>query len=370
MKNTIKNQAAAEAVLRLTQDLIRFKTMHGAPDEIRRCAGFIADDLNACGIAHQTFEHNGYPSILVLPRANYAPVLLMSHIDVVDAPDALFDPVEKDGCLFGRGAIDDKYAAALSLVLLKEQVNQLKKTGRGIDSLPFGILITGDEEVGGHDGAKTVLADVKVDFCIALDGGTLNKVVSREKGLLTLKLIARGKAAHGARPWLGDNAIENLIADYGKIKAEFDISAPGHWHRTINFSRMQAGQSFNQVPDRAEAIFDIRLTEADDPEALLRLLQEKVTGELVVEQKEPMFLGGESPYLDLLVEMYGDIIVGNEHGASDARFLSERGIRGIVWGPEGDSSAHTLDEHVRIDSLFSLYDRLDAFMKKAAGLTR
>ncbi len=370
MENKTNKQAPAEEILRLTKDLIRFKTMHSAPDEIRRCADFILGYLDSHDIDYQAVDHNGYPSILILPQPGYAPILLMSHIDVVDAPESLFDPVEKDGSLFGRGAIDDKYAAALSLVLLKEQVNRRKESGKGIDALPFGILITSDEEVGGHDGAENVLADVKVDFCIALDGGTLNKVVSKEKGLLTLKLIASGKAAHGARPWLGENAIENLIADFNTIKAEFNQTGPDHWHRTLNFSKIQAGKSFNQVPDRAEAIFDIRFTEDDDPEALLRLLQEKIKGELVIEQKEPMFLGGESPYLDLLVKMYSDIITGNEHGASDARFLSVRGINGIVWGPEGDNSAHTLTEHVRIDSLFALYDRLDAFMEKAVELVR
>ena len=115
----LKHQPAAQEILHLTKDLIRFKTMHSAPDEIRRCADFIMDYLQGHKINHQTFEHNGYPSILMLPRPNYAPVLLMSHIDVVDAPDKLFEPVEKNGNLYGRGAIDDKYAAALSLVLFK-----------------------------------------------------------------------------------------------------------------------------------------------------------------------------------------------------------------------------------------------------------
>jgi len=117
-----KNQPAAKEVIRLTKELIRFKSMHSAPDEIHRCADFILDYLKDQNINHQTFEHNGYPSILMLPRPCFAPVLLMSHIDVVDAPDALFDPVEKNGNLYGRGAIDDKYAAALSLVLLKEHI--------------------------------------------------------------------------------------------------------------------------------------------------------------------------------------------------------------------------------------------------------
>ena len=363
-----KNQPAAQEVVHLTKDLIRFKSMHSAPDEIRRCADFILDYLKVHKINHQTFEHNGYPSILMLPRPCFAPVLLMSHIDVVDAPDALFDPVEKNGNLYGRGAIDDKYAAALSLVLLKEHIRRLEKDGKKADALPFGILITSDEEIGGRDGAEKVLENIDVDFCLALDGGTLDKVVTKEKGLLTLKLIARGKAAHGARPWLGENAILNLIADYNAIQTEFTQTQPGHWHRTMNFSKIHAGKSFNQVPDRAEAIFDIRYTEDDDPMVLFEMLQRKITGELVIEQKEPMFLGGESPYLDLLVDLYGDITVGNEHGASDARFLSVRGITGIVWGANSDNSAHTLKEHIQLDSLYKLYDRLDTFMEKSAQI--
>jgi len=60
-----------------------------------------------------------------------------------------------------------------------------------------------DEEIGGHDGAQAALAQLKADFAIALDGGNLRKIVVKEKGILRLKLISRGKTAHGARPWLG-----------------------------------------------------------------------------------------------------------------------------------------------------------------------
>lgn len=368
MPNEKKDRSAVDEVIHLTKDLIRFKTMHSAHDEIRRCADFILGYLKDHDIHYHCFEYNGYPSILVLPRPDNAPILLMSHIDVVDAPDSLFTPVEKDGNLNGRGAIDDKYAAAVSLVLLKEHLKQLQLEGKDAASLPFGILITSDEEIGGHDGAEKVLADTTVDFCMALDGGNVNKVVTREKGLLTLKLITKGKAAHGARPWLGENAIENLISDYNTIKAEFEQTRPDHWHRTINFSKIRAGNSFNQVPDRAEAIFDIRYTEKDDPVTLYEMLQKKVGGKLVIEKKEPMFLGGESSYLDLLVDLYPDITVGQEHGASDARFLSVRGVKGIVWGANGDNSAHTLKEHIQLDSLQTLYERLDTFLEKSARI--
>ncbi len=54
---------------------------------------------------------------------------------------------------------------------------------------------------------------------------------------------------------------------------------------------------------------------------------------------------------------------GAAHGASDARFLSDYGIKGIVWGADGDMSQHALDEHVNIDSILELYTILDEFMK-------
>lgn len=365
----MKKHPATQEVVALTKDLVRFKTMHSAPDEIGRCVDFILEYLEAHHIRHYTCEHDGYPSILVLPKTNYAPILLMSHIDVVDAPDELFEPFEKNGRLYGRGSVDDKYAVAISLVLLKEHIKRFEQQGDTIDSLPFGALITSDEEIGGHSGAEKVLKDIDVDFCLALDGGNLNKVVTREKGILTLKLIARGRAAHGARPWLGENAIENLITDYMAIKTEFHQNCPpDHWHRTLNFSKVQAGKSFNQVPDRAEAIFDVRYTEDDDPMELHKRLQAKVAGELVIHRVEPMFLGGESPYLDLLTKLHKDIIVGSEHGASDARYLSVRGINGIVWGANSEHSAHTQDEHVELSSLYALYDRLDTFMTEAVNI--
>ena len=303
-----------------------------------------------------------------MPHDNVVPILLMSHIDVVDAPDDLFQPRIKNNALYGRGSIDDKYAVALSLVLVKNYLQQLQKNGKDQNDLPFGVLITADEEIGGANGARQALKEIKAEFCIALDGGGLNKIVIKEKGIVKLKLIARGKTAHGARPWLGENAIENLINDYQVLKTHFELSAPGHWHRTLNFAWIQAGKVSNQVPDYAEALFDIRYTENDDMEALFEKVQNEIKGELVVQKKEPLFEGGDTPYLNLLLEIAPDTEVGFEHGASDARFLSAHGIKGIVWGADGDMSQHSADEHVNIDSLNQLYELLDTFIIRAQSL--
>jgi len=355
-------------LISLTQDLIRFKTMHSQPAEIQRCVSFIEDYLTACGARYQRLDHNDFPSIIVAPQNNVAPVLLMSHIDVVDGPDDMFQPQIKENALYGRGSIDDKYAVALSLVLLKEFLIRLKNKGKNQNDLPFGIIITADEEIGGANGARQALKEIKAAFCVALDGGSLKKVVIKEKGIVRLKLLARGKTAHGARPWLGENAIEKLISDYQVLKTNFELSAPDHWHRTLNFSWIQAGKVANQVPDYAEALFDIRYTENDDMEALFNNIQKEIKGELVVEKNEPLFEGGDSPYLDLLLQIAPDCAVGFEHGASDARFLSAHGIKGIVWGADGDMSQHSSDEHVNIDSVLNLYNLLDKFITQSQAL--
>jgi succinyl-diaminopimelate desuccinylase len=351
-----------EEVVALTQDLIRFKTMHSEPEEIKKCSAFIEAYLDRHQIAFTRMEHEGYPSILVIPDGHDVNVLFMAHIDVVDALDPLFEPTIRDGNLYGRGAIDDKYAVALSLVLTKEHTGRLLRRGKTLKDLPFGILITSDEEIGGHHGVGTVVDIIKPKFCIALDGGNPERIVVKEKGLLTVKMIARGKAAHGSRPWLGENAVDSLITDYAKLKTLFEKPAPGTWLKTMNLSIINAGKSFNQVPDRAEAIFDIRYTENEETDLLFKQMQDKIDSELVVVRKEPMFMGGTSPYLDRILELAEKADIGFEHGASDARFFSNRGISGIIWGAEGDHSAHAVDEHVNIDSIFKLYELLDRFV--------
>jgi succinyl-diaminopimelate desuccinylase len=356
--------SAMREIVELTRDLIRFKTVSANPGAMGQCADFIQAYLKRNGIVFERFDHQGVPSIAVLPKKGWAPVLLMSHIDVVDGPDALFDPVEKDDKLFGRGSSDDKYAVALSMVLVKQHLVRLQREAKTQADLPFGILITGDEETGGVHGAKTMLETIRADFCIALDGGRLNKIVTREKGILRIRIISRGKAAHGARPWLGENAIDHLIADYQGLKTLFAESAPDHWHRTVNFGIASAGKAVNQVPDRAEGLFDIRYTESDDVDGLIDAIRKTVDSEVVVEECEPVFDGGASPYLDLLLEVAKGATTGFEHGASDARYLSARGIAGVVWGADGDMSAHSVHEHINLDSVQELYQRLNAFVTR------
>ncbi|MFO7802691.1 MAG: M20/M25/M40 family metallo-hydrolase [Desulfovermiculus sp.] len=354
-------------VVSLTKELIRFKTMHAHPEEIHRCMDFIQEYLTEHDIQFQRLQSNYVPSLFVLPSSGRTPITLMTHIDVVDGPDDLFFPYEENGRLYGRGSIDDKYAVAMSLVLLASHLEQARQNGLDQDSLPFGLLITGDEEVGGCNGAKYCLQHLDTDFCIALDGGSPEKIVIKEKGVIKLRLTCRGKTAHGARPWLGTNAIEGLIEDYQAMRTLFTQHSPNHWHRTLNFGTVRGGTSHNQVPELAEAVFDIRYTEDDDPDLLIDSIRQAVNGDLEVEMKEPLFHSGHSPYIDLLQQKLPHVQFGFEHGASDARYLSQHSIPGIVWGAEGEKSQHSENEHVVINSIHEMYAVLDQFLAQVDG---
>ncbi|PIP35515.1 MAG: peptidase M20 [Desulfobacterales bacterium CG23_combo_of_CG06-09_8_20_14_all_52_9] len=356
-----------EEILELTKTLIRFQTVQSKPDEIQRCTSFIENYLKTHGVLCECMEHEGVPSIWIMPQNRRVPILLMSHLDVVDGPAELFEPSVHDGRVFGRGSIDDKYAVALSVVLMNRHVARLQREGLDQNCAAMGVLITGDEELGGQNGAKKALEKIQADFGIALDGGSVGQIVVKEKGLLTLKLIAEGKAAHGSRPWLGKNAIDILIEDYHRLKSLFPNPEGDHWHRTMSFNIVSAGKSFNQVPEIAEAVFDIRYTENDDIEELYKMMRGSVHGDLQIIRKEPIFIGGNSPFVDLLLEDSPQSKITFEHGASDARFLSEFGIPGVVWGADGEQSAHSRDEHVVISSIQALYDRLEAFFERIGG---
>lgn len=350
-------------IVDLTKDLIRFKSTHTRPEEILKCVRFIKTWFKGHDIACTVVENNGVPSIHALPARPQTPLLLMSHIDVVSATVSLFEPVEKDGRLYGRGAIDDKYAAALSMVLLKNRIQSDRRQGLADGTLALGVLITGDEEIGGYNGARSALGRINCDFCIALDGGRVEKIIVKEKGILRLKVVASGKTAHGARPWQGENAIERLMADCLVVKGFFEgRNEPDHWHRSMNLSVFHAGDSVNQVPDKAEATFDIRYTEHDDVDDLVQRIQAAVSGKVITEEREPLFISPGSPYRERLLALATGTRTGIAHGASDARFLSQFNIPGIVWGADGNSSQHSVEEHVEIQSLSRLYDLLDRFV--------
>jgi Acetylornithine deacetylase/Succinyl-diaminopimelate desuccinylase and related deacylases len=169
--------------------------------------------------------------------------------------------------------------------------------------MAVGLLITGDEETGGENGAAHALGMVKAQYALALDGGSPERIITREKGIVDIKLTATGKSAHGARPWLGVNAIDLLLADYERIRELFSDQGGEHWHRSINFGKIRAGHSINQVPQTAEGWFDIRFTENDDPDAIVSEIRSRVHSSVEVLAVAPVFASLPSPLTQHLLQI-------------------------------------------------------------------
>ena len=150
----------------------------------------------------ERFEKEGYPSALIYPqktRPNNFKIILNAHLDVVSGREEQYKPYEKDGKLFGRGAVDMKGAAAVEILVFKEVAKKV--------SYPLALQLVTDEEIGGFCGTKyQIEKGVRADFVIAgepTDFGVNNKA----KGIIWLKIKTKGKAAHGAYPWRGKNAL-------------------------------------------------------------------------------------------------------------------------------------------------------------------
>ncbi|MCB9361808.1 M20/M25/M40 family metallo-hydrolase [Candidatus Woesearchaeota archaeon] len=347
-----------EEIVELTKSLVSFKSMHSNRTDIAACRDFIIDYLKSIGAEHEVFSINGTDSILVTPRHRETEILLMTHYDVVAALDEQFIPKEEDGYLIGRGALDDKYGVAMSLVLLKEALQKHEQS-----ELTFGILMTGDEEKGGFDGAKHVLSKLKAEFCIAIDGGSPTEIITKSKGLIKAKLICRGKSGHGSRPWLGINAIELLMDDLQKVRSLFVLDAnKEHWHKTLNIGSVIGGVSFNQVPDYAEAILDIRYTQDENPNEICKEIQDLVGGVLEIQLKEPVLEEQPSEHLERLLKIVPNAKTTGEHGSSDARFLKVNNIKGIVWGADDGMTMHGPHERLDIKSMNIIYESLRKFL--------
>lgn len=364
-----------EEFLALLCDLISFRSTNSRKDELANCAGYIKKWLETNGITYDYHEQNGIPSILLGCQGSIAeenincpPLLCMAHFDVVEGMDEQFKPRLDGDKLYGRGSIDDKYAVAFGLILYREHLRRAKEQG----GLPgYALLFTGDEEVGGENGAGFMSGLLNPQFCLALDGGSPCELVTREKGVLRLKLLATGKSAHGARPWLGDNAmlvlakdlllVESLFQDMAKA---YTASLPAHWHPTCTIGVVRSGDAVNKVPDKAEAWLDIRFTENDDPESLLALLKKELKSSVIIDDLTAPLVHRSSALLESLLASIPGGAFTVAHGASDAQYFSQKNISCAIWGPDGENSQHGPDEHINLSGAYALmeilYDYLGA----------
>src|SRR5207253_5489125 len=79
-----------------------------------------------------------------------------------------------------------------------------------------------------------------------------------------VRLLAAGRNAHAAYPWLGDNALVKLQSSVASLLARYPVPAGEAWQTTVTLARVRTrNQARNQVPEDAEALLDIRFPAGD-----------------------------------------------------------------------------------------------------------
>lgn len=351
-------------ILTLSKQLISIPSTKESPKELQKTLDLTRQHLQDCTI--EEFEKDGIKSILAYTsktRPKRFKIILNAHLDVVPGKNNQFSPVEKNGKLYGRGTYDMKSAAAVLILLFKEIAGKVK--------YPLALQLVTDEEIGGFNGTKYQIEQgVIADFIIAGENTDL-AIINEAKGIIWAKIVTTGAAAHGAYPWLGDNAIVKMNLIINKILEHYPIPLKEAWKTTVNFSSIETtNKTFNKVPDNCITMLDIRYVPEDDNLIVPFLKQfKKKETQIEIILKEPCYFTEKNNQLITKLNQSIKIIIGNNsqilphHGGSDIRHFNLVGCKGIEFGPLGKGH-HTDNEWVDIKSLEDYYNILKDFLLK------
>jgi len=363
----------AELFLASACELLAIPSTSEQPGELRRALDYVLDFVGP-GFTVERFESGGKPSALVYPGpgGQRFRVILNAHLDVVPAPAAQFRPHRDGDRLFARGAQDMKLSGLLAAQVFREQAARL--------SYPVALQLVTDEEVGGRDGTRHQLEHgVRGDFVIVGETSGLD-IVSESKGMLVVRLLAAGRNAHSAYPWLGDNALVKLQSSVASLLARYPAPAEEVWRTTVTLARVRTqNQARNQVPADAEGLLDIRFPAADTD--LAGRTSAEVTAYL-----QGFCEPGVTPVVDILdpphradsdqpeVRRLRDVArrqgyaggLLRKHGVSDGRFYGQLGIPAVAFGV-GGSGQHGPDEYADLTTVASYYRALCDFFGAVDG---
>ena len=355
--------------LELFKQLIRLKTTHDSENRVEhdRCRDLLKAEAQKRGLKTKLISSDPYPSLLVgLDVETLNPSLMLScHLDVVQAREEQFEPQIEGSRMMGRGTSDMKFAVPVFF-----NVWDRLKSGKEKILLVF----TFDEEIGGNKGIGYLLNEVELrpKVCFLPDGGDNFQIEAEEKGVFLFRVKTFGKSAHGSRPWLGENALDKMLAIYSDLRNEFPfVHAPEQWTQTLNFGKIAAGDAANKVPDACEASFDLRFIEGQTAEEIKDRVQ-KMVGERG--EFEPQVVG-DNFYLDMGLwcsrlfqeaaerHLSHPMPIYRSEGASDARFFTQYKIPVIISKPvcAGHHSDH---EWIDLESMATYTNILFDFVKQ------
>jgi acetylornithine deacetylase/succinyl-diaminopimelate desuccinylase-like protein len=392
-------------VVGICRDLIRIDSSNygdGSGPGERVCAEYVMGKLTEVGLDPWYVESApGRASVLVRIEGSdrSRPGLAVhGHLDVVpaNAPDWQVDPFSaelREGCIWGRGAIDMKDMDAMILANIRHLARSGIKPPR---DLVFAFFA--DEEAGGVLGSHWVVDNHPEVFegvseAISEVGGFSVTVPTKgtgaptrayllqtaEKGMAWLQLTAHGRAGHGSVP-SDENAIVRLSAALGRIDAHvwpreyigsvrqlldglseitgtlYDDGSPAELLAHLGGARgfvlatlqdtaaatmLQAGYKHNVIPQSAAAALDCRFLPGHEDD-LMRTIRE-LAGEHVIVEVLHRDISLDAPFSGDLVDAMKKALLAEDPGASilpyclsagtDNKALSTLGINGYGFVP-------------------------------------
>lgn len=326
-----------DKILQLTKKFISIRSTSDNPKALEEILELSLSYLKEFTI--ERFEKNSVKSALVYnskTRPKKFKIILNAHLDVVPAKKSQFVPKAVGSKLYGVGSMDMKGSVACLILAFKEVAAKA--------TYPLALQLVTDEEVGGFDGTKyQIEKGIRADFVIAGEPTNFD-IVNKAKGVLWVKISAKGKSAHGAYPWKGENAIWRMHELLNGLREKYPIPSKEKWSTTINLARVETDNYvFNKIPDECTAWLDIRFIPEDANTVLpniRRLLPSRFVLD-VVGQGPPLLTEENSDYIKNLAVVAKQItgrkiITRGANGTSDARHFAKVQCPGIEFGPIGE----------------------------------
>ncbi|MBM3204262.1 succinyl-diaminopimelate desuccinylase [Candidatus Woesearchaeota archaeon] len=366
--------------LDLTFDLLRCPSITpddaGCMDRLVAClepAGFSVEWLDFAATRNIYLKHGKTGPLLVF----------LGHTDVVppgplehwDSPP--FEPVIRDGLLYGRGAADMKGGVAAMTVALERFVAQYPDHRGSV-----ALLLTSDEEGAATHGIVKVMETFeargeKIDWCLVGEPSSTVKTgdvirVGR-RGSLCGTLRVLGVQGHVAYPDKADNPIHRLAPALAELCAEtWDEGNHFFPPTTFQVSNLNAGTGAeNVIPGQLDMLFNFRYSTAiseDDIRQRVKAILDRhgVRHELEWRLSGAPFLTTRTTLikatqdaLRLLRDQTARLDTGG--GTSDGRFVAPTGAEVVELGPL-NATIHKVNECIAVEELETLVDTYHQIM--------
>jgi acetylornithine deacetylase len=316
-------------------------------------AAFVAAWLDERGLeVHVENVSSGRPDVVAIARGSGGgrSIMLNAHMDTVGVSGMSepFNPVIKDGRMYGRGTLDTKSALAAFMLALARAA----KMGLSGDVILTAVI---DEEYWSL-GTEAVAHKWHADGAIVGEPTNLGVVIAH-KGFAWYEVETYGTAAHGSRPDLGVDAIVKM----GKVLAAVEQMADRLSQSTnhpllgagsVHASVISGGQELSSYPSRCRLSIERRtlpgeLIETIDAE-MQGIIDSIAAGDssFRASVKRTLARGAlevpkDAPIVQALVREYKGITgdmpkLAGMAGWMDSALLAEAGIPAVVFGPAGE----------------------------------